>query len=128
MKKLKYIRIVLSLLTVAFVSCDDNLDITPEDALVTDIAIKDPANIQKLLVSTYGIARADDSYGGNIALASELIANDGDIYWNGTYVQPAEFDEKAMLPDNSYVRDIWMNGYKIIDLSLLLITVNDYIY
>lgn len=113
MKKLKYIRIVLSLLTVAFVSCDDNLDITPEDALVTDIAIKDPANIQKLLVSTYGIARSSSSYGGNIALASELIANDGDIYWNGTYVQPAEFDEKAMLPDNSYVRDIWMNGYRI---------------
>lgn len=121
MKNFKYTRIVLSLFTLSFLGCNDNLNLTPEDALVTEVAIKDPANIQKLLVGTYGLARSSSSYGGSIALASELLANDGDLYWNGTYIQPGEFDQKAMLADNSYVRDIWLNGYKINNQSNIIL-------
>ena len=113
MKNYNYILFLISLLTFSFVSCDDNLDIIPEQALSTDIVIKDAANIRKILINAYGDARSSASYGGGIALASELIANDGDLYWNGTFVQPAEYDEKAMLADNSFVRDIWMNAYNI---------------
>ncbi|NJW54640.1 RagB/SusD family nutrient uptake outer membrane protein, partial [Salinimicrobium oceani] len=80
-----------------------------------------PANIQTILVGMYAEARDNDSYGGHIALASELIANDGHLSWNGTYVQPAEFDEKAILADNSYVRDIWMNGYQIINQANIVL-------
>jgi hypothetical protein len=113
MKKYNYIIILMSFITLFFVGCDDNLDIKPEQAISADVAISTPANIHKILINAYGVARSSSSYGGGIALASELLANDGDIYWNGTYVQPGEYNEKAVLTDNSYVANIWLNAYDI---------------
>jgi hypothetical protein len=113
MKKYNHVIILISFLTFSFVGCDDNLNIIPEQAITTDVAIKTSANIHKILNNAYGDARSSSSYGGGIALASELIANQGDIFWNGTYVQPAEYNEKAILTDNSFVASIWLNAYKI---------------
>ncbi|RTY79218.1 RagB/SusD family nutrient uptake outer membrane protein [Flavobacterium sp. GSP27] len=113
MKKYNYIIILMSLLTIFFVGCDDNLDIKPEQAISKEVAISTPENIHKILINAYGVARSSSSYGGGIALASELLANDGDLYWNGTYIQPGEYNEKAILTDNSFVASIWLNGYGI---------------
>lgn len=121
MKNFKYIQFVLGLLTLGFVGCNDNLDITPEGKLVTEVAIKDPANMQKLLVGAYQLARSSDSYGGSIGLASELLANEEDLGWNGTYIQPGEFNSKAMLADNSFVKDSWLNGYKITNQTNIIL-------
>ncbi|MEZ7497128.1 RagB/SusD family nutrient uptake outer membrane protein [Flavobacterium sp. Arc3] len=121
MKKYKYKIILISFLALSFVACDDNLDITPEQDITTDVAISTSANLRKILNNAYADARSSVSYGGDIALASELIANDGDIYWNGTYSQPGEYNEKAILKDNSYVREIWLNGYKISNQSNIIL-------
>jgi hypothetical protein len=120
MKKYKYISIIISLL--AFTACDDNLSFEPEQNILTDIAIGSPENISNILNNAYGTARSSSSYGGGIALASELIANNGDIWWNGTYVDPAQFDEKAILTDNEFVQDIWMNGYDIINQTNIILS------
>lgn len=121
MKKSKVYTIILSLFAIGFTACDDNLDVEPEQSLSPEVATSTPANIQTILVGMYAEARDNDSYGGHIALASELIANNGELSWNGTYVQPAEFNEKAILADNSYVRDIWMNGYEIINQANIVL-------
>ncbi|MDX1602064.1 MAG: RagB/SusD family nutrient uptake outer membrane protein [Salinimicrobium sediminis] len=121
MKKSKVYTILLSLFVLGFTACDDNLDVEPEQDLSPDVATATPANIQNILVGMYTEARENDSYGGHIALASELLADDDHLSWNGTYVQPAEFDEKAILADNSYVRDIWMNGYEIINQANIVL-------
>ena len=115
MKKCKYYTIILSLFALGFMGCDDNLDVEPEQSLPPEVATSTPANIQAILINLYTEARENDSYGGHIALASELLSNNGELSWNGTYVQPAEFNEKAVLADNSYVRDIWMNAYEVIN-------------
>lgn len=121
MKKSKVYTILLSLFVLGFTACDDNLDVEPEQDLSPEVATATPANIQNILVGMYTEARENDSYGGHIALASELLADDDHLSWNGTYVQPAEFDEKAILADNSYVRDIWMNGYEIINQANIVL-------
>ena len=113
MKKYNYKIIVLSLLTFSFVGCDDNLNITPEQAITTEMAIKTPSNLKKILNNAYGDARSSALYGGGIGLAVELLANDGDLYWDGTYVQPDQYDEKAILTDNSFVESMWLRAYKI---------------
>ena len=113
MKKYNYKIIVLSLLTFSFVGCDDNLNITPEQAITTEMAIKTPSNLKKILNNAYGDARSSALYGGGIGLAAELLANDGDLYWDGTYVQPDQYDEKAILTDNSFVESMWLRAYKI---------------
>lgn len=121
MEKYKYISTILSLLTLTFIACNDNLNIEPEQYILTEVAIESPQNIHNILNNAYGTARSGSSYGGGIAMASELLANDGDLSWNGTYVDPAEFDEKAMLADNGFVHDIWMNGYDVINQSNIIL-------
>lgn len=106
-------RILFSFLALAFLACDDNLDIEPEQALSPEVATESPANIKNILNSIYGDARSSSSYGGGIGLASELLANAGELSWNGTFVQPAEYNEKAVLTGNSFVSGIWLNGYQI---------------
>lgn len=121
MKNFKYYTVLLSLFALGFTACDDNLDLEPEQSLSPDVATSTPANIQTILNGAYAEARDNDSYGGHIALASELIANEGDLSWNGTYVGPAEFNEKAILADNGFVSDIWMNGYEIINQANIVL-------
>lgn len=121
MKKTKYFTIILSLFALAFTACDDNLDVEPEQSLSPDLATSTPANIKTILIGIYAEARDNDSYGGHIALASELIANEGDLSWNGTYTGPAEFNEKAILADNGFVEDIWMNAYEIINQANIVL-------
>lgn len=113
MKKYNYLSIILSLLTISFMACDDNLNIEPEQNLSPEVATESPANVKKILNNIYAVARDNGSYGGGIALASELIGNSGGLSWNGTYNQPAEYNEKAILSSNSYVASIWVNAYDI---------------
>lgn len=113
MKNYLNYKILFSFLALSFIACDDNLDIEPEQDLSPEIATESPANIQNILNSIYGDARSDDSYGGGIALASELLANAGELNWNGTYMQPGEYNEKAVLAGNSFVAGTWLNGYQM---------------
>lgn len=113
MKTTKYISILILLLTLPFVACNDKLNIEPEQNLSPEAATESASNVMKILNNIYAVARDNNSYGGIIQSASELIANTGDISWNGTYTQPAEFNEKAMLADNTYVSSIWLNAYDV---------------
>ncbi|MEM8522629.1 RagB/SusD family nutrient uptake outer membrane protein [Flavobacterium sp. PL12] len=113
MKIYNYRIIIAAVVMLSFAACDDNLTIKPEQSIPTEIAISTPSNLQKILNNAYGDARSSALYGGGIALVSELIANDGDLYWDGTYVQPNQYDEKEILTDNSFVESLWLRAYKI---------------
>jgi len=120
MRKLIYYTI-LSLLTLSLGSCDDNLNIEPEQDLSPDVATSSSSNIRNILNNIYNEARDNDSYGGGIAMASDLLGDNGDVSWNGTYTQPAEYSEKAIISDNVYVEDIWMNAYEITNPSNIVL-------
>ena len=113
MKKYLNFKLLFSFLAIGFIACDDNLDVEPEQNLSPEVATESPANIKTILNNIYGEARQGVSYGGGIGMAAELLANAGDLSWNGTFVQPGEYNEKALLADNSFVRDIWLNAYEI---------------
>lgn len=113
MKKYNYKVILVTFIALSFIACDDNLTITPEQDITTEMAVKTPSNLKKILNNAYGDARSSSNYGGGIALASELIANQGDLYWGGTYAPPGQYDEKTMLSDNSFVESMWLKAYKI---------------
>ncbi len=114
MKTLRYIKsqFFVILLILVF-SCEDNLELEPEQSLLPEIATSNPANVQNILTGVYDEAGQTLSYGGRINLASELLANSGDLSWNGTFEQPAQLVEKQLVPDNTFVRDYWLNGYEV---------------
>ncbi|UJH89876.1 RagB/SusD family nutrient uptake outer membrane protein [Antarcticibacterium sp. 1MA-6-2] len=113
MKKYITYRLFFSMLALSFIACDDNLDIEPEQDLSPEVATESPSNIMNILNSIYADLRSDDAYAGGIALISELLGNTGDLSWNGTYLEPGEFDEKAVVAANSFVSGTWLNAYQI---------------
>ncbi|WP_299439930.1 RagB/SusD family nutrient uptake outer membrane protein [uncultured Aquimarina sp.] len=113
MKTLNYIILTLLLIAVSIVGCEDNLELEPEQSLLPEVAVSNPANVQNILTGIYDEAAQIVSYGGQINLASELLANDTDLSWNGTFEQPAQLVEKQLVPDNTFVRDYWLNAYEV---------------
>jgi len=82
---------IVLLASLSFLSsCEGKLNIEPAQSLSPDVALSSAANVQKLLIAEYSEAGDRTLYGGRLNLASELLANDGELSWQGTYLQPRE--------------------------------------
>lgn len=95
------------------IACDDNLDIEPEQNLTPEAALGSAVNIQNILVGAYDLLGQEEIYSGDYNLASELIANTGELAWKGTFQGPAEFDRKAITSSNGFVTDYWIYSYYV---------------
>ncbi len=121
MKNLKYILTILVLFFMMY-SCEDNLELQPEQSLSPEVATSNAANLQNLLIGLYDEAAhgsaetptfEENIYGGVLNLAIELLGDSGELSWNGTFEQPAQLIEKQLVPDNTFVRDYWLNAYEV---------------
>lgn len=109
-------------------SCDDNLDLQPEQSLSPGIVLSNEANLQNLLVGIYDEAAhgsveavPDNTWGGEIYTGMELYANAGDLMFNGTFEEPAEFNEKVLATTNAWVTNFWLNAYEVSNQTNLVI-------
>jgi tetratricopeptide (TPR) repeat protein len=107
---------------MALMGCEDNLELQPEQSLSPEAVTSNEANLQNLLIGLYDEAAhgsaetptfEENIYGGILNLAVELLANSGELSFNGTFEEPAEFNEKSILTDNVNTRDIWLNAYEV---------------
>ncbi|MBL7472819.1 RagB/SusD family nutrient uptake outer membrane protein [Robertkochia sediminum] len=125
----KYYYLTIVALT-GLTSCDDNLDLVPEQSLDPETATSSPANIQNLLIGAYDLAGSNVLFSGDTQLASELLANDnrienenllGELAWRGTFQGPAEFNRKQMTAQNAFVVPYWTQGYATINQTNLVL-------
>ncbi|WP_224489038.1 RagB/SusD family nutrient uptake outer membrane protein [Robertkochia flava] len=113
----------LALLALLLISgaCDDNLDLAPEQSLDPETATSTAANINNLMVGAYDLAGDNTLFSGDAQLASELLANDGELAWRGTFQGPAEFNRKQMTAQNGFVVPYWTQGYAAINQANLVL-------
>lgn len=121
MKPLYRYYLLLVVALVGFYSCDDNLDLSPEQSLDPETATSTAANIQNLMVGAYDLAGDNTLFSGDVQLASELLANDDELAWRGTFQGPAEFNRKQMTTQNGFVVPYWTQGYAAINQSNLVL-------
>ena len=120
MKAYKIHTIVL-LISVLLLSCDDNLNVEPEQSLTPEAALSSSDNIQNLLVGVYDLAGQNEIFAGDYHLASELLPNAGELTWRGTYLGPAEFDRKVITSGNGFVSDYWTYSYSVSNQANLVL-------
>ena len=111
--------IVIAILGLS--SCDDNLDLSPEQSLDPETATGTAANISNLMVGAYDLAGDNTLFSGDAQLAGELLANDGELAWRGTFQGPAEFNRKQMTALNTFVVPYWTQGYAAINQANLVL-------
>lgn len=115
MKKPYALLLILLLIT----GCDDNLNIDPTAALTPETLLEDPNNLDRLLLGSYAFAVFD--HAGGIQTVSELLANEGNLAFRGTFSELFQFDRKEVLPTNGCIRFLWANGYRAINLSNIVL-------
>jgi tetratricopeptide (TPR) repeat protein len=112
---------LIFLLVVTVYSCDENLNIEPEQNLTPEAALGTPENIQNILVGAYDLAGRNQVFAGSYNLASELLANENELAWRGTFLAPAEFNRKQMTIANGFVSDYWIFSYAVSNQTNLIL-------
>ncbi len=111
----------LGLFSLAFTNCEDKLEITPAQELEPGTALGTEANIKTTLVGTYAEAGKNDSYGGRYQMMADLLGANGNITWGGTFFDPGDIFNKAILVTNAFVEDFWNNQYAIANQANLIL-------
>lgn len=113
----KYIIIGLLGLVTVFSSCNDELFLTPFQSIDQGLALSNDANVKSVLIGAYGETRSVALYGGRLQLYSEMLGANGEIRWEGTFNQPREMFNKAIVVNNSFVEGTWAAAYRAINVS-----------
>ena len=115
MKKYIYNFLSVIVLFTGF-SCADQLNVEPQNSIKAGEAIRTSADVEALIISAYDQLGDGDFLGGNILRDSELLGDDGEIVWDGTFVAPGEIWEKNILINNGQVESTWSAGYQVINV------------
>ncbi|WP_299184621.1 RagB/SusD family nutrient uptake outer membrane protein [uncultured Aquimarina sp.] len=117
-----YIKIILIFtLTIANIGCENRLDTDPDQSLTTDDAFDTPEKVTNILIGAYAQAGQAASYGGQLYTIAELLGNDQELKWNGTFSDPGEFNNKVINTNNTFVANLWLNGYDISNQSNIVL-------
>lgn len=113
--KLLFSFLAISMLAVT--SCDSLLDVEPQQSISADEALDTSQKVEAAVIGAYDDLSSVDLLGGTLIYGSDLLGDDGTVSWFGTFSQPDEFWTKSILTDNSFVRDVWLQGYETIDVA-----------
>ena len=97
-------------------SCDSKLDVQPRNSLGSEQALKTQEDLQALLVGVYDALGSSALYGGDMARNAELLADNGETTWDGTFIDPGEIYRKQILVTNNDVSGMWLAAYNTINV------------
>ncbi|MDE3252701.1 MAG: RagB/SusD family nutrient uptake outer membrane protein, partial [Bacteroidota bacterium] len=110
---------------LATIACNKNLDTKPTQSIDQTAALNTSSDVLVALTGAYADLGASTFYGGYPFIASELLANAGELNWSGTFQQFTQINNKSIPVDNSFVANTWLSGYKAInDVNNVLAAIN----
>jgi hypothetical protein len=115
MKNIKYILATTLLMAGSFTSCDKKLSIEPVNSISAEKALLTSSDVEAALVGSYTGIQNIELYGGYIQFMSDLLADNGEVTFVGTFVPPNQINRKTILKDNGFVASIWINAYNVIN-------------
>ncbi len=129
MKRKQYISVGMILTALLLgVACQNELEITPRQALPTDDVFTSSDNVVAVLIGaysdikgTFGTNEGGELYGGDFNIMSELLGSSGDVRWGGSFSTYREFDNKAITTTNILVRDNWFRSYEALNTVNLIL-------
>ncbi|HWB24078.1 MAG TPA: RagB/SusD family nutrient uptake outer membrane protein [Chitinophagaceae bacterium] len=114
MKK-NIIYINLLVLVIIGAGCTKQLDTKPTSSIDATDALKTSDDVLAALIGTYADFGSSSFYGGDVFVESELLADDGDVNWSGTYQDLTQIYNKSIPITNGFVASNWIQGYRIIN-------------
>ncbi|WP_310397058.1 RagB/SusD family nutrient uptake outer membrane protein [Hymenobacter sp.] len=116
-KNLHYFALAAALVTGALASCNSKLDVEPIDQVRAEKALLTSADVEAALVGSYNALGSNRLYGGYLQFYAELLGDNGDIDFVGTFTQPREFIQKTILVNNTFAAGTWTDAYEAINIT-----------
>ena len=115
MKKIVPGLLAAALLLASLESCNNKLNVQPVSYIDTSQAFNTSSDVQAALVGCYTGLQSVNLYGGYLQFLTDLVADNGDESFVGTFTQPQEATRKALLITNSQVSATWLSAYDVIN-------------
>ncbi len=118
MKTKKIFTFFIMVLTVAALqSCDSFLDIEPEQSVSDQTVYGSHQGVVNALNGAWERIAGGQLYAGTSIFHSDLIANEFDMNWIGTFIQYREMNWKTLSTTDGTVSAKWIRAYHAIDLA-----------
>ncbi len=115
MKKINITK-ALSILALVFLiySCDSLLDIEPQQSIFAEDALSHEG-ILNTLYGSYARIAGPELFAGTSIFHSDLLADDGDANWAGTFIGYRQMVWKELDPNDGTITGKWLAAYRAIN-------------
>lgn len=113
---LKY-GIYASTIGLLLTACDNRLNVMPTLSIEQSQALNTEQDVQGTLVGAYDGLSNVNLYGGGIQYIGDLMGDNRDVLFGGTYATVDEIWRKSVTASNTVTRDFWLNAYSTINKS-----------
>ena len=117
-KHIQFFTFILSL-SFVFYSCDDELDLQPEDILTKEVAFSNETTTNGVLNGAYSAAQQDDVLNGTPQTIGEWQSDNADFV--GSFATFLEISLYSTLSDNNSIAAIWDDNNETIGNANLVI-------
>jgi starch-binding outer membrane protein, SusD/RagB family len=92
-------------------SCDSQLAIAPVNNIDATTALQNEQGVEVMLTGAYDGLSDVDVFGGQVMYNADLLGDDREVVFAGTFTQPDEIWRKTITTVNTFVRDNWRDSY-----------------
>lgn len=122
--KNNFLIIAMLLLGFSFNSCDDNLEILPEDSIAVELGFDNEVDFQNAVRGIYSGFRRDGYFGAGsgvatVAFIGDVISDNVIINASGRRSRETYYDWRYDEDDSS--ENMWLSAYKVIQRSNLIL-------
>ncbi|WP_046245207.1 RagB/SusD family nutrient uptake outer membrane protein [Hymenobacter terrenus] len=106
-------------------SCQDPLDIQPQQSVDASTALNTEAKVGSAVVGIYAKLDNPALYGTNLIMLPELIGGDDYVNWQGTFRSYQEVFRRTLISTNAEADRTWLRAYEAINQSNLVLDALD---
>jgi starch-binding outer membrane protein, SusD/RagB family len=121
---MKFLRYVLFIPAVVLFACSKKLDVLPQNTVPSE-EIKTEDDVRAVLFGGYSTWQNANAYGEKYNTFGELLAEGGDISWEGTFQTYGRVVNNAQVPTDPEIYQIWANAYHTIATANVVLSKLD---
>lgn len=111
-----FFKIVFSAVLVgSLAGCDKALDLNPQQSIDESTALKTDQDVKVTLTGAYDGLSSGTALGGTILYTGELLGDDREVVFGGTYTTLDEIWRKTITTGNGDVAAMWSSSYSAIN-------------
>lgn len=103
--------LVVGTCLVLITGCDSKLNVNPTQTIDSKLALTTSQDVEVTLIGAYDGLGSDNLYGGAIQFSGDLLGDDAEVRFGGTFTTLDELWRKTMTTTNSQTQDTWLRAY-----------------